>query len=100
MTSTERNLCLVMRAMLVCLVLAATESAALAVPAFARKYQTSCQTCHNVFPKLNAFGEAFRLRGYRMPAETEELVKQPPTSLGAPAYRPICAPFCDVKRPG
>lgn len=62
-------------------------SAASAVPAFARKYQTSCQTCHVVFPKLNAFGEAFRLRGYRMPAETEEMVKQKPVTLGAPAYR-------------
>ena len=58
-----------------------------AVPAFARKYQTSCQTCHILFPKLNAFGEAFRLRGYRMPGETAEMVKQPPTPLGAPAYK-------------
>jgi hypothetical protein len=58
-----------------------------AVPAFARKYQTSCQTCHIVFPKLNAFGEAFRLRGYRLPGETEDMVKQPPVSLGAPAYK-------------
>ncbi len=46
-------------------------ASAAAVPAFARKYQTSCQTCHVVFPKLNAFGEAFRLRGYRMPAENQ-----------------------------
>ncbi len=58
-----------------------------AVPAFARKYQTSCQTCHIMFPKLNAFGEAFRLRGYRMPGETEDMVKQPQVSLGAPAYK-------------
>jgi hypothetical protein len=58
-----------------------------AIPAFARKYQTSCQTCHIVFPKLNAFGEAFRLRGYRLPGETEDMVKQPPVSLGAPAYK-------------
>src|SRR6266545_7647041 len=58
-----------------------------AIPAFARKYQTSCQTCHIVFPKLNAFGEAFRLRGYRMPGETEEMVKEKPVSLGAPAYK-------------
>jgi hypothetical protein len=58
-----------------------------AVPAFARKYQTSCQTCHIVFPKLNAFGEAFRLRGYRLPGETEDLIKQPPVLLGAPAYK-------------
>jgi hypothetical protein len=58
-----------------------------AVPAFARKYQTSCQTCHIVFPKLNAFGEAFRLRGYHMPAETEDMTKEKPVSLGAPAYK-------------
>ncbi|MGE5244120.1 MAG: hypothetical protein ACM3SQ_07825, partial [Betaproteobacteria bacterium] len=62
-------------------------NSAQAVPAFARKYQTSCQTCHIVFPKLNAFGEAFRLRGYRMPGETEEMVKEKPVSLGAPAYK-------------
>jgi hypothetical protein len=62
-------------------------SPASAVPVFARKYQTSCQTCHIVFPKLNAFGEAFRLNGYRMPAETEEQVKETPTSLGAEAYK-------------
>ena len=57
-----------------------------AVPAFSRKYQTSCQTCHAIFPKLNPFGEAFRLNGYRMPLETEEQVKQKPVSLGADAY--------------
>ena len=75
------------RAILALLAFAATESTALAVPAFARKYQTSCQTCHVVFPKLNAFGEAFRLRGYRMPGETPDMVKEPPVSLGAPAYK-------------
>ncbi len=75
------------RAALILTILAVTASTAFAVPAFARKYQTSCQTCHIVFPKLNAFGEAFRLRGYRMPGETEEMVKQPPVSLGAPAYK-------------
>ncbi|MFI5382564.1 MAG: hypothetical protein ACHRHE_25015, partial [Tepidisphaerales bacterium] len=58
-----------------------------AVPAFARKYQTSCQTCHAMFPKLNAFGEAFRLRGYRMPGQTEDMVKEKPVSLGAAAYK-------------
>jgi hypothetical protein len=58
-----------------------------AVPVFARKYQTSCQTCHVGFPKLNAFGEAFRLNGYRMPKETEDQIKQKPVSLGADAYK-------------
>jgi hypothetical protein len=78
-----------MRTLLILVVLAATRSSAYAVPAFARKYQTSCSTCHIVFPKLNAFGEAFRLRGYRMPSETEDMVKQPPVSLGSPAYKKL-----------
>ncbi len=69
------------------LVLAVSIRPASAVPAFARKYQTSCQTCHVVFPKLNPFGEAFRLNGYRMPAETEEQVKETPLSLGSEAYK-------------
>jgi hypothetical protein len=59
---------------------------AVAVPAFSRKYQTSCQTCHTIFPKLNPFGQAFRLNGYRLPAETEDQIKQKPVSLGAEAY--------------
>jgi hypothetical protein len=77
------------RIVLILLIVSATASSAYAVPAFARKYRTSCQTCHIVFPKLNAFGEAFRLRGYRMPGETEELVKEQPVSLGAPAYKKL-----------
>jgi hypothetical protein len=60
-----------------------------AIPAFARKYATSCQTCHTVFPKLNAFGTSFRLNGYRMPKETEDLVKEKPVSLGSPAYKKL-----------
>jgi hypothetical protein len=69
--------------------LLATGTPALAVPVFARKYHTSCQTCHIVFPKLNAYGVAFRLRGYRLPGETEDLIKEPPISLGAPAYKKL-----------
>jgi len=60
-----------------------------AIPAFARKYATSCQTCHVGFPKLNPFGEAFRLNGYRMPKETEEQIKVKPVSLGADAYKRV-----------
>jgi len=60
-----------------------------AFPIFARKYQTSCTTCHTVYPKLNAFGEAFRLNGYRMPKETEDQIKQQPVSLGAEAYKRV-----------
>jgi hypothetical protein len=79
----------VVRTAVIGIALLAMASTAHAIPAFARKYQTSCQTCHVVFPKLNAFGEAFRLRGYRMPGETEDMVKQPPVSLGAPAYKKL-----------
>jgi len=71
------------------LLVAAAPREAGAVPVFSRKYQTSCQTCHAIFPKLNPFGEAFRLNGYRMPLETEEQVKQKPVSLGAEAYERI-----------
>jgi hypothetical protein len=56
-----------------------------AIPAFARMHQTSCQTCHVGFPKLNPFGEAFRLNGYRMPAEMQ--AEEKPQSLGAEAYK-------------
>ncbi len=38
-----------------------------AVPHFARKYEVGCSTCHVLPPKLNAFGESFLARGYRMP---------------------------------
>ena len=61
----------------------------LAIPAFARRYETSCQTCHIAFPKLNSYGTAFRLLGYRLPDETEELIKQPDTPLGSPGYKRV-----------
>ena len=35
------------------------------VPYFSRKYSTSCVTCHEAFPKRNAVGEGFRMRGFR-----------------------------------
>ena len=87
MTSLRSSISLVAASVAVIAVSLGAAANAEAVPAFARKYQTSCQTCHIVFPKLNAFGEAFRLRGYRMPGETEEMVKEKPVSLGAPAYK-------------
>jgi hypothetical protein len=75
--------------LLAAIAVAAAARTASAVPVFARKYRTSCQTCHTIFPKLNPFGEAFRLNGYRMPGETEEMVKEKPVSLGAEAYEQI-----------
>jgi hypothetical protein len=38
-----------------------------AIPAFARKYQISCQVCHSpAIPRLKSFGEEFAYNGYRM----------------------------------
>src|SRR5690242_10981979 len=36
------------------------------LPLFARKYNLQCTACHFAFPRLNAFGRAFRQNGYRM----------------------------------
>jgi len=71
------------------LALVAEVPLASAVPIFSRKYQTSCMTCHTVFPKLNPYGEAFRLNGYRLPAQTEEQIKEKPVSLGSDAYKKL-----------
>src|SRR2546429_2603619 len=40
-----------------------------ATPAFSRKYQTSCTTCHNNYPELNDFGEAFKKNGFKFPKD-------------------------------
>jgi hypothetical protein len=58
-----------------------------AIPTFARKYQTSCATCHNDFPELNDFGEAFKKNGFRFPKDDETFVKEPPVLLGAKALK-------------
>ncbi len=60
-----------------------------AIPSFARKYETSCMTCHIAPPKLNAFGQAFRNNGYRMSENDEDLVKQEPVALGSPGWKRV-----------
>jgi hypothetical protein len=42
------------------------------LPLFARQNGTPCTTCHFAFPRLNAFGMAFRQNGYRMPGVAGE----------------------------
>ena len=37
-----------------------------AIPAFARKYQISCQVCHSPVARLKPFGETFAGDGYRL----------------------------------
>jgi hypothetical protein len=59
-----------------------------AIPAFARKYQTSCYTCHSGFPARNAFGEAFRNNGYRWPGgEDDDHAKQEQTKMGSDGWK-------------
>jgi hypothetical protein len=60
-----------------------------AIPAFARKYQTSCTTCHSDFPQLNDFGKAFKKNGFKFPTDDELFVKQPPVMLGAKAQKEV-----------
>jgi hypothetical protein len=70
-----------------CCFLLATARPVLGIPAFARKYGTSCLTCHVIYPKLNPFGEAFRRNGYRFPGVDSDFVKQDTVSLGQEAYK-------------
>jgi hypothetical protein len=69
-----------------CLILGSTPRVS-AIPAFSRKYQTSCSTCHSNFPELNDFGEAFKKNGFKFPKDDESFVKEPPVLLGARAQR-------------
>lgn len=42
---------------------------AFAIPAFERRYQVECHFCHDGYPKLNAIGQRFKERGFRMERE-------------------------------
>jgi hypothetical protein len=37
-----------------------------AIPAFARKYNTTCKTCHSPFPALKAYGDEFAGNGFQL----------------------------------
>ena len=60
-----------------------------AIPAFARRYETSCTTCHVLPPKLNAFGVAFKNNGYQIPGDDEKFIKQPDVPMGAPGWKKV-----------
>lgn len=51
--------------------LTAVPAPASAIPAFARRYKMSCQTCHDPFPTLTEFGAMFAGNGYRLSAAEE-----------------------------
>ncbi|MFV1967679.1 MAG: hypothetical protein ACC628_19795 [Pirellulaceae bacterium] len=60
---------------------------AYAIPVFARKYRTSCITCHAGYPKLNSLGEAFRRNGYQYPRGDLDMVKDEPLPLGTDTWK-------------
>ena len=68
-----------------------------AIPAFARKYKTSCVTCHTIFPKLTPFGEQFRRNGYRFPGVDSDAIKAEPIELGTDEQKKM---FPDSVWPG
>ena len=71
----------------VLLVMLASVPKTSAIPAFSRKYQTSCTTCHSNYPELNDFGEAFKKNGFKFPSDDETFVKEPPVLLGSKAQK-------------
>ncbi len=75
--------------LLAAMVLSLVATPAWAIPAFARKYGTSCQTCHTIVPKLTPFGEAFRRDGYRFPGVDSDYVKQETVPLGQEGYKKV-----------
>lgn len=92
----KKNIVLTVVGFLVMAVLAAVDDAK-AIPSFARKYKTSCTTCHIAIPKRNAFGEAFRRNGFVLPKGDAQLTKEEQVSLGADAWKEA---FPDAIWPG
>lgn len=54
--------------------LTVTAGRAVALPVFAHRYGLSCQACHTTVPHLNAFGEAFLKKGFRLPNARDGIV--------------------------
>lgn len=48
------------------LILTFTTENAWSIPAFARKYNMSCQTCHSPMPKLKAYGDEYAGNGFKL----------------------------------
>lgn len=47
-----------------------------AVPAFARKYDMTCNVCHTRQPRLNPFGQRFLENGYQLPGTADGGIKE------------------------
>jgi hypothetical protein len=75
--------------------LMATSAALLCVPQelsgtaqFSRQYDTSCNTCHRAFPKLNDIGIAFKDAGFQFSDQDVSFIATPRTLLSMPAIVP------------
>lgn len=56
--------------LIICLIIILISSqSALAIPAFARRYKFSCNTCHDPFPRLKDYGDEFAGNGFIEPNE-------------------------------
>ena len=64
------------------LLFAAGSQKAAAIPAFAKKTGLRCSACHEAWPKLNAFGQAFRDNGYQIGNERDSPI------FASPLYWP------------
>ena len=60
-----------------------------AIPAFARQYKVSCNTCHAAFPRLNSYGEQFADENYRMPNWRDTVLDTGDSMLALPKYVPL-----------
>jgi len=49
------------------------------IPAFARKYGMPCSSCHEAWPKLSPFGQAFKDNGYQLGNERDAPIYQHPS---------------------
>jgi hypothetical protein len=58
-------------AVLTILFFSAKPETASAIPAFAKKTGLRCSACHEAWPKLNTFGQAFRDNGYQIGNERD-----------------------------
>ena len=74
----------------VALVALALPYLAFAGPQFSRQYNTSCSTCHTVYPQLNDLGKAFRDAGFQFP-ERDEAMLETPRAFLVPSHLPANA---------
>ena len=53
----------------------------IAGPQFSRQYNTSCSTCHTIYPQLNDLGKAFRDAGFQFPENDVAFLEIPRSYL-------------------